>query len=201
MKESSTRLPLGNNPVWIIFDSNSSRGMSKASAITMCRKAELGPPCVHIALWVGVVKECSIRRSPCWTTDRKYRRIIIEKYLTVPPFDSSSRPSCGSAEHLRIVDEDVPNFTPSLAKFPICWWVEVKGFKDHFSCLCGINKRPPLECEELTLKRAVMRNSGRMTKTNPQRTIWIFNSIVGVSGFHWSREQTGCTERRKEIGI
>lgn len=50
LKESSTRLPLGNNPVWIILDSNSSRGMSKASAIRMCRKAELGPPCVQIAL-------------------------------------------------------------------------------------------------------------------------------------------------------
>lgn len=51
---------------------------------------------------------------------------------------------------------------------------------------------------ELTLKRAVMRNNGRMTKTNPQRTIWVFNSIVGVSGFHCSKEQTGGEERRKE---
>lgn len=92
--------------------------MSRQSAITMCRNAELGPPCVQMALLECAWEEKG-REYPREPLEKECRR-VIDKYLTVPPFDSSSRPSCGSAEHRLTVDDAVPSFTPSLAKFPIC---------------------------------------------------------------------------------
>lgn len=136
----------------------------------------------------GEGKECP--REPL---EKECRR-VIDKYLTVPPFDSSSRPSCGSAEHRLTVDDAVPSFTPSLAKFPICEWVEkvIKG---------SVRQERTFQRQRLTLKRAVMRKSGRMTNTNPQRMIWRFSSSDGgVSGVHCSREQTEGRKVSQTLG-
>ena len=63
-----------------------------------------------------------------WISVDRNKREIIEKYLNVPPFVSSSSPSWASAEHLDPLDDDVVSLTPSLAKFPICR-MKVKGQK------------------------------------------------------------------------
>lgn len=87
----------------------------------MWRNAELGPPCVQMALGEGREE---LSESP-WDRNKSE---IIEKYLNVPPFVSSSSPSWASAEHLDPLDDDVVSLTPSLAKFPICR-MNVKGQK------------------------------------------------------------------------